>query len=82
MRNFGLLGEKLGHSLSPEIHRIIFKKLNIEGTYALFEIKKENQSSSRCFLWYVFWLETHKWYGNITWIKKWKSRIWLLKKDC
>lgn len=40
MRNFGLLGEKLGHSLSPEIHRIIFKKLNIEGTYALFEIKK------------------------------------------
>ncbi len=42
MRNFGLLGEKLGHSLSPEIHRIIFKKLNIEGTYALFEIKKEN----------------------------------------
>lgn len=42
MKSFGLLGEKLGHSLSPEIHRIIFEKLNINGTYNLFEINKEN----------------------------------------
>ena len=42
MKSFGLFGEKLGHSLSPEIHRIIFEKLNIKGTYNLFEINKEN----------------------------------------
>lgn len=42
MKSFGLFGEKLSHSLSPEIHRIIFEKLNIKGTYNLFEIKKEN----------------------------------------
>jgi shikimate dehydrogenase len=43
MSNFyGLIGEKLGHSLSPEIHGNILKKLNIKGTYSLFEIKREN----------------------------------------
>ena len=42
MESFGLFGEKLSHSLSPEIHRIIFEQLNIKGTYSLFEIKKEN----------------------------------------
>lgn len=42
MISFGLFGEVLGHSLSPEIHKIIFEKLNIDGTYNLFEIKKEN----------------------------------------
>ncbi|MDO4535485.1 MAG: shikimate dehydrogenase [Clostridium perfringens] len=42
MKSFGLFGEKLGHSLSPEIHRIIFEELNIKGTYNLFEINKEN----------------------------------------
>ena len=42
MKSFGLFGEKLGHSLSPEIHRIIFKEQDIKGTYNLFEIKKEN----------------------------------------
>ena len=42
MKSFGLFGEKLGHSLSPEIHRIIFNELHIKGTYNLFEINKEN----------------------------------------
>ena len=42
MKSFGLFGEKLGHSLSPEIHKIIFKEKNIKGTYNLFEIKREN----------------------------------------
>lgn len=41
MEFYGLLGEKLSHSLSPEIHNSIFKELNIEGAYKLFEIKKE-----------------------------------------
>ncbi|MHC1719374.1 MAG: shikimate dehydrogenase [Clostridiaceae bacterium] len=42
MSNFyGLIGEKLGHSISPEIHGEIFKKLNTGATYSLFEIKKD-----------------------------------------
>lgn len=39
---YGLLGEKLEHSLSPEIHSLIFKELNIEGYYHLFEVEKNN----------------------------------------
>lgn len=43
MSNFyGLIGEKLGHSISLEIHSKILDKLNIRGTYNLFEIKREN----------------------------------------
>ncbi|MBK5242854.1 shikimate dehydrogenase [Clostridium sp.] len=38
---YGLLGESLKHSISPLIHSTIFKELNIEGTYELFEIEKE-----------------------------------------
>ena len=38
MKFLGLLGERLGHSLSPEIHKSIFKNVNIEGAYELFEI--------------------------------------------
>ena len=33
----GLIGEKLGHSLSPEIHQKIFEKLGICGTYNLLK---------------------------------------------
>ncbi|MFA7067409.1 MAG: shikimate dehydrogenase [Acidaminococcaceae bacterium] len=39
---FALLGEKLGHSLSPQIHNLIFRKLGIEGKYDLLEIKKQD----------------------------------------
>lgn len=39
-RLYGLLGEKLGHSFSPQIHSSIFKKLNIDGYYHLFEVDK------------------------------------------
>ncbi len=42
MKSFGLFGEKLCHSLSPEIHRIIFDQLHIKGTYNLFEIKRKD----------------------------------------
>ena len=43
MSNFyGLIGEKLGHSISPEIHELILRKINIEGVYNLFEIKAED----------------------------------------
>lgn len=41
---YGLLGEKLAHSLSPEIHQVIFQNLNIKGNYSLFQVEKQNLS--------------------------------------
>ena len=40
MEFYGLIGEKLSHSLSPQIHKRVFELLNIEGAYKLFEIPK------------------------------------------
>lgn len=37
----GLLGEVLGHSLSPVIHEKLFQKLGISSTYELIEIPKD-----------------------------------------
>ena len=37
---FGLIGEKLSHSLSPEIHKKIFESLKIYGNYSLIELKE------------------------------------------
>ncbi|MGL5648473.1 MAG: shikimate dehydrogenase [Clostridium sp.] len=42
MNYYGLVGEKLGHSLSPKIHEYIFKKFNINGSYKLFQIPRED----------------------------------------
>lgn len=39
---YGLIGKKLGHSFSPQIHNVIFKKLNISGLYNLYEVNEEN----------------------------------------
>ena len=41
MQFYGLLGEKLSHSLSPRINKIILEKNNTEGAYKLFEIPKD-----------------------------------------
>jgi len=41
MNIYGLLGEKLGHSMSPEIHNRIFKYAGIDGEYKLFPVKRE-----------------------------------------
>ncbi len=38
----GLLGEKLTHSYSPEIHRLAFEILGIKGSYYLFEREIDN----------------------------------------
>lgn len=35
---YGLIGEKLGHSFSPQIHSEILKRLGINGEYKLFEL--------------------------------------------
>lgn len=43
MSNFyGLIGEKLGHSISPEIHGLILNKLGDLAPYNLFEVRREN----------------------------------------
>lgn len=42
MKSFGLTGCPLGHSLSPVIHRELFKISDIDGEYNLFEISPEN----------------------------------------
>lgn len=39
---YGVLGEKLPHSISPEIHEKIFELLNIDGAYKIFEVEKKD----------------------------------------
>jgi shikimate dehydrogenase len=39
---YGLFGEKLGHSFSPIIHKLILEQLKIEGSYHLFELNKQD----------------------------------------
>ncbi len=37
----GLLGARLGHSLSPQIHQEVFRRLGIEASYELIEVPAE-----------------------------------------
>ena len=41
MRHYGLIGEKLGHSLSRPIHEAIFSHLGIDADYRIIEIPRE-----------------------------------------
>ena len=50
MLKFGLIGEKLGHSLSPQIHTNIFKEALLDGEYKLYEIPRENLSKIKQFM--------------------------------
>lgn len=43
---YGLIGERLGHSFSPQIHSEILKRLGIEGEYMLFELASDELCSS------------------------------------
>jgi len=38
MKQYGLLGEVLGHSLSPRIHGRIFDSVKVDGRYDLYEV--------------------------------------------
>ncbi|WP_300382301.1 shikimate dehydrogenase [Clostridium sp.] len=42
MESYGLLGRKLSHSLSPEIHNKIFELIKNNSSYKLFEIEEDN----------------------------------------
>lgn len=39
---FGLIGEKLGHTYSPLIHKKIMEEINIKGHYGSFQVEREN----------------------------------------
>ena len=41
MKHFGLTGYPLGHSLSPVIHRELFRLAGIDGEYTLYEIASD-----------------------------------------
>ena len=45
MRHYGLIGEKLGHSLSRPIHEAIFREMGINADYQIIEIPKEDFST-------------------------------------
>ena len=40
-RKYGLLGRRLGHSLSPQIHELIFKYTGLRGEYKLYPMEPE-----------------------------------------
>lgn len=46
MKKFGLIGYPLGHSMSPVIHRELFKLSKVDAEYELLEIAPDNLSSS------------------------------------
>ena len=37
MKHFGLFGEHLTHSISPQIHEYVYKKINMDADYSLIE---------------------------------------------
>ena len=43
---YGLVGEKLSHSMSPQIHSIIFEKLQKSGCYHIFEVQRNDLKSA------------------------------------
>lgn len=44
MEFFGVVGEKLPHTLSPEINKRIFELIGVDAAYKAFEISKDNIS--------------------------------------
>jgi len=42
MKHYGLIGEKLGHSLSQPIHEAIFRELGVDADYRIIEIPRED----------------------------------------
>ena len=40
-KHYALIGKKLSHSISPQIHDLFFRKTNINGSYELYEAKED-----------------------------------------
>lgn len=45
MIELGLVGEKLGHSLSPQIHTVLFRLLGLDARYRLIEVPRGSLGS-------------------------------------
>ncbi len=50
MLKYGLIGEKLGHSVSPQIHSNIFRETRLTADYELYEISRENLPEIKRFM--------------------------------
>ncbi|WP_022819781.1 shikimate dehydrogenase family protein [Fusobacterium russii] len=46
----GLLGKKLSHSLSPNIHNFIYKKFNLNLNYELFEVEENEVNNFKAYM--------------------------------
>jgi len=61
MKKYGLLGEKLSHSYSPIIHKLVFNMYNIDANYELIECDKSELKNK------IDDLKNNKYYGyNVT----------------
>lgn len=43
---YGLIGESLGHSISPQIHSMLMENMGIAGHYSLFQVQKHRMSEA------------------------------------
>lgn len=50
MKKYGLIGKKLGHSLSVPLHEAIFKAAGIEAEYSLYEIDVDTALDIKTFM--------------------------------
>ena len=48
MKVFGLLGESLSHSLSPIIHKFVYKILHLEASYSLYQVQPSMLEAAVC----------------------------------
>jgi shikimate dehydrogenase len=46
LKLYGLIGENLGHSMSPQIHSMLLEALAIQGHYNIFQVKKHKLSEA------------------------------------
>lgn len=42
MKSYAVIGEKLGHSMSPQIHNQIMDLIDVNGVYGILEVAREN----------------------------------------
>ncbi|HEU24341.1 MAG: hypothetical protein C0176_00960 [Mesoaciditoga sp.] len=42
MKKYAIIGEHLGHTVSPVIYNTLFKRIKIDATYGIIEIPKAN----------------------------------------
>ena len=43
IKQFGIIGNPIKHSLSPILHNYWLKKYNIDANYSIIDIKSENE---------------------------------------